>query len=112
MHSFFQRGSALFTMAVTALAIIAGCVSVTDLFHPSGLSTVDINVKGVDAIFVRKGVEQVGDQAYQAGRWQGQSEQCQPPTLIRAPVPLSLSCLPPSLSHSLDSHDHFRPIST
>ena len=59
MHTVVQRVSATLTLAVTALAILCGLVSFSDLLHPSGVAPLDIRVKGVDAIFVHKGVEQV-----------------------------------------------------
>eukprot|EP00889_Picochlorum_renovo_P003284 jgi/Picre1/30314/NNA_005678.t1 len=56
MHTLWQRASALSTFAVTVLAIMASLASVTDLFHPSK-ATVDLDVKGVDALYAEKGVD-------------------------------------------------------
>ena len=59
MHSFVARGSAVLTIALTALAVLAGTVSFTDLLRSRTDLPIDIKVRGVDALFVHKGVEQV-----------------------------------------------------
>lgn len=49
----------MLTMAFTALAILAGTVSFSDLLRPRAELPISIRVKGVDSLSVQKGVEQV-----------------------------------------------------